>query len=207
MRKAVLYIVLSALFLSAVVVPVCVVKWHTRRMVCRHEAGHALVSWLSPYVVRVTAEVQDSSGWVRHDGPIVNTVEFAFFQLMTMTCGMASAEMIGSHNDEDALSDITKGIQIASYLSATRPDFIGRLRPCSGGFSSARWFGKNAPLGTVKFIDAAICQCTRLIAEHEHELKSLESALDERGRLEHDDIEALLGPRRVLPLDELLGLK
>lgn len=189
-----------------------------RRITAYHEAGHALVAWLTPLAdvpVKVSIVPRGRAGGVTHTEPAESaylTKHRALARLRMTMGGRAAEEVLLG---DDVTSGASHDFQAASELAhdmVTKYGW-GSLGPVYlNGRDDSPFLGRDLAVGhriseplaaeveadVRRLLADALADARAIVAQHRGKLDLLAEALLESETLAREDLERLLGPRPEL---------
>ncbi len=179
---------------------------HSRGSVAVHEAGHALVCWRSPTVLKImSARLHDEGGTVIHRDTDIPTNVSRWYGIAICLAGIAAEiELYGRFQGKSCRGDLLKALKHAKEMAAQ--DYQPNSQPWRDDKDV-----KTIDVGAVytnrpsKTVNEILCTASRRaranILEYHDKFMILSMAILRRGELNHDEIIEMLGPR---PFNEMM---
>lgn len=168
-----------------------------------HEAGHAVLAWVSPYVAEVTAiELKDEgeSGVTSMSRGAIDSPVRLWDAIAISLAGIAAeGYAFGRFSTRGSRGDLAKARAWAETLVATTPD-AARSFPWKAPLSRSvidvgKMFEERPSEEVCDVLNAAYRHAKSVFAVRPAAFHALAGAIHARRRLTAADVEAVLGPR------------
>jgi ATP-dependent Zn protease len=158
-----------------------------------HEAGHALIAWRSPALLRFRRV--DAFGAMTFGDFRTGTAD-GVFEAMVFCMGGPAAEIVcyGDFNFRGAIVDISTAFFLGDRLLAkwSLPEHI-RQRSHGGG-PLCRRMNPRLPKQVVRLMDVALAEAAQRLLDHSAELAAIYGFLLKHGQADGMDLFKLIGP-------------
>lgn len=171
-----------------------------------HEAGHTLVAWYSPFVVKVESATIVAAGTVSGHvqcGFVDRDAAAVKYDTLTVTlAGLAGSLHLnktvrGRHFTTDLMEARIHADTLAERFSEFRLKHLGRgVRP---RFDVAPMYRVQPSLRTRAFLNDALEEGRTRLLQHQDQFARLVLELLRRKTLLHEDLQRILGPRPWAP--------
>ena len=192
-----------------------IISAEEKRVIAYHEAGHAAVSWLSPYahpLVKVTIVPRGKSlgaAWYLPEERQLTTLEQMHDEMRATLGGRASEEVVFGQISTGALNDLEKVTKQAYAMVAyygMNPE-VGTLSYYDSSGEQEYMLGKPYSEKTSELIDAEVRamiasayeEAKQVLRQNREKLDKLASLLIEKEVMFREDLEAVFGPRPGIP--------
>ncbi len=192
-----------------------IISAEEKRVIAYHEAGHAAVSWMSPYahpLVKVTIVPRGKSlgaAWYLPEERQLTTLEQMRDEMRATLGGRASEEVVFGQISTGALNDLEKVTKQAYAMVAyygMNPE-VGTLSYYDSSGEQEYMLGKPYSEKTSELIDAEVRamiassyeEAKQILQRHRDKLDKLAALLIEKEVMFREDLETIFGPRPEIP--------